>query len=101
MPKLPETLARALDLLASACPRQHQRTAARHDEVLRTLVGDLIAARTAAGMTQNDVAMRMSTSKSAVSRLESGRFARPNLATIEKYARAVNARVEIRLRPRA
>ena len=34
----------------------------------------------------------------AVSRLESGRYARPTLDTIEKYALAVGARVEIRVR---
>ena len=50
-------------------------------------------------MTQQEVAMRMWTTKSAVSRLESGRYARPTLATVEKYARAVGARVEIRVRP--
>jgi hypothetical protein len=44
--------------------------------------------------------MRMLTRKSAVSRLESGRFIRPNLATIENCVRAVNARVEIHVRPR-
>jgi hypothetical protein len=35
---------------------------------------------------------------SAVSRLESGRYARPTQDTIEKYALAVGARVEIRVR---
>ena len=43
--------------------------------------------------------MRMWTTKSAVSRLESGRYARPTLAAVEKYALAVGARVEIRVRP--
>ena len=66
---------------------------------IRVLVADLVAARTAAGMTQQEVAMRMWTTKSAVSRLESGRYARPTLDTIEKYALAVGARVEIRVRP--
>jgi hypothetical protein len=42
----------------------------------------------------------MWTTKSAVSRLESGCYARPTLDTIEKYALAVGARVEIRVRPR-
>jgi ribosome-binding protein aMBF1 (putative translation factor) len=47
------------------------------DRTLQTLVTDLVAARTAAGMTQHEVAMRMWTTKSAVSRLESGCYARP------------------------
>jgi DNA-binding XRE family transcriptional regulator len=70
------------------------------DRTLSTLVGDLVAARTAAGMTQEEVAARMRTTKSAVSRLESGVRTRPNLRTIERYALAVGATVEIRMRAR-
>jgi len=43
--------------------------------------------------------MRMWTTKSAVSRLERGRYARPTLDTAEKHAPAVSARVEIHVRP--
>ena len=43
--------------------------------------------------------MRMWTTTSAVSRLESGRDARPTLDMVEKYALAVGARVEIRVGP--
>jgi transcriptional regulator with XRE-family HTH domain len=43
--------------------------------------------------------MRTCTTKSAVSRLESGRYARPTLDTVERYALAVGARLEIRVRP--
>ena len=50
-------------------------------------------------MTQSEVAVRMWTTKSAVSRLESGCYARPTLDTIEKYALAVGARVEVRVGP--
>ena len=64
------------------------------------LVADLVAARTAAGMTQEEVAARMWTTKSVVSRLESGVGTRPTLTTIEKYAVAVGAIVEIRVRTR-
>ena len=64
------------------------------------LVADLVAARTAAGMTQEEVAVRMWTTKSVVSRLESGMCTRPTLTTIEKYAVAVGALVEIRVRTR-
>ncbi len=49
-------------------------------------------------MTQDGVAARMGTTKSAVSRLESGVRTRPTLRTIENYALAVGARVEIRVR---
>jgi transcriptional regulator with XRE-family HTH domain len=37
-------------------------------------------------MTQEEVAVRMWTTKSVVSRLESGVCTRPTLTTIEKYA---------------
>ena len=64
------------------------------------LVADLVAARTGAGMTQEEVAVRMWTTKSVVSRLESGVCTRPTLTTIEKYAVAMGAFVEIRVRTR-
>jgi transcriptional regulator with XRE-family HTH domain len=67
---------------------------------LPLLVADLVAARTAAGMTQEAVAARMWTAKSVVSRLESGVCTRPTLSAIEKYAVAVGALVEIRVRIR-
>ena len=93
------TLARRLAMLSHARHHRREQRALLRDRVLRVLVADLVAARTAAGMTQHEVAMRMWTTKSAVSRLESGRYARPTLDTVEKYALAVGARVEIRVRP--
>ena len=50
-------------------------------------------------MTQHEVTLRRWTTKSAVSRLESGRYARPTVDTVERYALAVGARIEIRVRP--
>ena len=58
------------------------------------------AARVAAGMTQEEVAARMWTTRSVVSRLESGVRTRPTLTSIERYAVAVGATVEIRVRMR-
>ena len=69
------------------------------DRTLQVLVADLAAARAAAGMTQQDVP-KMSSTKSVVSRLESGVRTRPTLTTIGKYARAVGAIIEIRVRTR-
>ena len=68
------------------------------DRTLQALVADLVAARVAAGMTQEQVAARMWTTKSVVSHLESGVRTRPTLTTIERYAVAVGATVEIRVR---
>ena len=74
--------------------------ALKTDRTLQQLVADLVAARRAAAMTQEEVAARMWTTKSVVSRLESGVCTRPTLSTIEKYADAVGALVEIRVRIR-
>ena len=95
-----DAIARTLAMLSHARRSRKRPRALVKDRTLQTLVTDLVAARTAAGMTQHEVAMRMWTTKSAVSRLESGCYARPTLDTIEKYALAVGARVEIRVRPR-
>ena len=92
-------IVRTLAMFAHARRSRKRPRALVKDRTLQTLVADLVAARTAAGMTQHEVAMRMWTTKSAVSRLESGCYARPTLDTIEKYALAVGARVEIRVRP--
>jgi ribosome-binding protein aMBF1 (putative translation factor) len=94
--RLPKNLA-LLKEAARVCRRSRTLEA---DRTLRTLVADLVAARTAAGMTQEDLAARMRTTKSAVSRLESGAHTRPTLGTIERYALAVGAQVEIRVRIR-
>ena len=56
----------------------------------------LIAARTAAKMTQGEVAKRMGTSQSAVARMESGR-ALPSTSSLVKYAEAVGRKLTIGL----
>ena len=95
-------LARNLDLLTTQNDPKNTRgrRPLKADRTLQVLVADLVAARTAAGMTQEEVAVRMWTTKSVVSRLESGVCTRPTLSTIEKYAVAVGALVEIRVRSR-
>ena len=95
-------LARNLDLLTTQDDRKNTRgrRPLKADRTLQVLVADLVAARAAAGMTQEEVAVRMWTTKSVVSRLESGVCTRPTLSTIEKYAAAVGALVEIRVRSR-
>jgi ribosome-binding protein aMBF1 (putative translation factor) len=95
-------LARNLDFLTTQDDRKntHRRRPLKADRTLQVLVADLVAARAAAGMTQEEVAVRMWTTKSVVSRLESGVCTRPTLSTIEKYAVAVGALVEIRVRTR-
>lgn len=60
----------------------------------------LIALRKAAGLTQEELAKRLHTSKSNISRLENVNSPiSPTLTTIEAYAEAVGHRVEINFRP--
>ena len=97
----PSILTRNLAALAESRPRNRRTRSLSADRTLQTLVADLVAARTAVCMTQEDVAARMGTTKSVVSRLESGMRNRPTLRTIQRYALAVGASVEIRIkRPR-
>jgi ribosome-binding protein aMBF1 (putative translation factor) len=87
-------------LMSSDGRGARRRRAFVADRTLQVLVADLVEARAAAGMTQQEVADRMPSTRSVVSRLESGVHTRPTLTTIEKYARAVGAIVEIRVRAR-
>ena len=70
---------------------------ARLDEEF-TLLDEFLKARAAAGITQAEVAERIGTTQSAVARLESGGGKHsPSLATLQKYARALGCRLELRL----
>jgi DNA-binding XRE family transcriptional regulator len=64
-----------------------------------SLVRELLAARSRAGLTQEEVADSMGTTKSAVSRLEAAGKHSPSVATLTKYAKAVGCEIEIRLLP--
>ena len=55
-------------------------------------------AREAAGLTQEDVAQRLSTTKSAISRIEN-HAEDIRLSTLNRYAKAVGANLQIRLTP--
>jgi ribosome-binding protein aMBF1 (putative translation factor) len=56
------------------------------------LVGDLVAQRHAAGLSQTEVAARMGTSQSAVARLEAG-VTDARASTLERYAAAVGGEI--------
>jgi len=66
-----------------------------------TFVRELLRARAEAGLTQEAVADRMGTTKSAVSRLEAAGKTSPSVTTLKKYAQAVGCKVQIRLVPAA
>jgi transcriptional regulator with XRE-family HTH domain len=94
-----QVLARNLAPVTGERNKKRARTL-KTDRTLQQLVADFVATRRAAAMTQEEVAARMWTTRSVVSRLESGVCTRPTLSTIEKYADAVGALVEIRVRIR-
>jgi DNA-binding XRE family transcriptional regulator len=87
------------EFLAKASKRPGFSEAYQALELEYVLAGQMLQARAKAGLTQDAVAERMGTTKSAISRLESvGRHA-PSLATLKKYAAAVGCELQVKLVP--
>lgn len=66
------------------------------------MLASFLKARKSVGLTQSEVARRMGTTKRAVSRLESSlgdNKHSPSLRTLQKYAKAIGSRLEVRLLP--
>ena len=61
------------------------------------VTSQMLKARSRAGLTQDAVAERMGTTKSAVSRLESAGKHAPSLATLKRYAHAVGCELQVKL----
>lgn len=64
-----------------------------------TLADQMLKARAKAGLTQDAVAERMGTTKSAISRLEAAGRHAPSLATLKRYAAAVGCELQVKLVP--
>lgn len=62
------------------------------------LITEMIKARARSHLSQAEIASRMGTTESAVSRLESGRV-KPSTRTLEKYARATGHKLRISFEP--
>ena len=59
---------------------------------------EVLKARAESGLTQAEVAARVGTTQSAIARLESAEPRHsPSIATLQKYAKALGYKVEIRL----
>ena len=59
---------------------------------------EVLKARAEAGLTQAEVAARIGTTQSAVARLESAESRHsPSIATLQRYAKALGYKVQIRL----
>ena len=63
------------------------------------VAGQMLEARSRAGLTQDAVAERMGTTKSAISRLEAAGRHTPSLATLKRYASAVGCELQVKLVP--
>jgi DNA-binding XRE family transcriptional regulator len=61
------------------------------------LAGQMLKARARAGLTQDAVAERMGTTRSAISRLEAAGKHAPSLATLRRYASAVGCELQVKL----
>ncbi len=68
-------------------------------ELEYALASQMLKARSKAGLTQDAVAERMGTTKSAISRLEAAGRHAPSLATLKKYAAAVGCELQVKLVP--
>jgi len=63
-----------------------------------SFIDEVLKARAASGLTQADLAARVGTTQSAIARLESGAPKHsPSIMTLQRYARAMGYRVEIKL----
>ena len=63
------------------------------------LVREMLAARSRLGLSQEAVAERMGTTKSAISRLEAAGKHAPSMTTLKKYAHAVGCHLELKFGP--
>jgi ribosome-binding protein aMBF1 (putative translation factor) len=85
--------------LEKASKRRGFRKAYGALEVEYALAREMLSARTRAGLTQEAVAARMATTKSAISRLEAAAKHTPSVASLKKYAEAVGCKLKIELVP--
>ena len=81
--------------LEKASKRRGFREAYEALETEYALAHEMLSARTRAGLTQEAVAVRMGTTKSAVSRLEGAGKHAPSVASLKKYADAVGCKLKI------
>ena len=89
MTRLPDLLARHMKDPAFAA-------AYAEADAEYSVIEAMIAARAAAGLTQEALAERMGTTQSAIARLEGGRVS-PSVEMLRKYAKAVGKRLRVEM----
>ncbi len=83
---------------ARALARPEVRKAYDDIEGEFAFLDEVLKARASSGLTQAEVAARVGTTQSAIARLESSALKHsPSIATLQRYARAMGYKVEIRL----
>jgi DNA-binding XRE family transcriptional regulator len=87
------------EFLAKVSKRKGFAAAYNALELEYQVADQMLKARSRAGLTQDVVAERMGTTKSAISRLESAGKHAPSLATLKRYALAVGCELQIKLVP--
>jgi len=87
------------EFLARARARKGFAQAYDSLELEYEVASQMLKARARAGLTQDAVAERMGTTKSAISRLESAGKHAPSLATLKRYANAVGCELKVKLVP--
>ena len=85
------------EFLAKAKQRAGFAEAYESLELEYALANQMLKARAKAGLTQDAVAERMGTTKSAISRLEAAGRHAPSLATLKKYAATVGCDLQVKL----
>ena len=78
-------------------PKVHQACLELQPEF--AIIRKVIESRVKKGVSQKELAKRMKTKQSAISRLESG-YANPSLNFLQRLAKALNSRLEIRFLPK-
>ncbi len=85
--------------LAKAAKRKGFKAAYDALELEYQVANQMLKARSRAGMTQDDVAGLMGTTKSAISRLEAAGKHAASLDTLKRYAQAVGCDLQVKLVP--
>jgi len=86
-------------MIEEAYKRPGFKEAYESSELEYQVARQMLRARSRAKLTQDAVAERMGTTKSAVSRLESAGKHTPSLATLKRYAEAVGCKLKVELVP--
>ena len=69
------------------------------ERVMAQAARAIYQARTAAGLTQQELAQRVGTHQSVIARLEDGDYEGHSLAMMQRIAEAMNQRIELRFVP--